>query len=474
MANAVHLAIHSALETANVLMDVSLGGGANIQEELMGRLEQTNVLIVIYTGIEKPSISFSGFELGYFAALKRREENLKRRPMERLIVPLFLKAPPDPAQEWKGFGLGISKEALRGTEEEFSDYLRREVNGHHEVVRFFHQLGGMAVGKADPGGDYLRAVREAAPQHVITMMSSIFRHLKHTVEDVQRPQRRFIIRTHADALKDKEELPGDAGIIDDGGGAAFGIFGLSSMSIDNWQDFLAGTAGHRFSASWRDAIETVVFSSVRPTSTVDNNQVIVSIDGRQVYRIILTADTRYYDGRREFNLYFVETLSTAGEGDARTTKLLNGLDIICRFRFLFLEENSLFGKWVMSHAPAGRYAEIARRLVGELNLFTRDAQAASLDDVVAWASLEIGKDLLEQMGVAWASFDTPIRGKCSGIAILARKGDSGELRQEWKELTAILSEMCGIIQPLNTSLIQQMTSKLAELVGGAGGSALSR
>lgn len=93
-----------------------------------------------------------------------------------------------------------------------------------------------------------------------------------------------------------------------------------------------------FPFTWVDAITSVVNSALQSQLDVDNSQLLVSHDEKHAYRVILTTGTKYYNGVREFNLYFVEYLKRPDFGDQDTTLLFKGLELLCRFRSLFLSK----------------------------------------------------------------------------------------------------------------------------------------
>ena len=93
----IAIAVNNAIQTAagpaaEVFMDVALQFGVNFQEEIKNRLDETNVLVVIHSGILKSAFSFTGLELGYFLHVMESE----RSPdFPRRIVPIYLDKPPD-------------------------------------------------------------------------------------------------------------------------------------------------------------------------------------------------------------------------------------------------------------------------------------------------------------------------------------------------------------------------------------------
>lgn len=78
-------AIYAALggNLAEVFMDNALQFGLSFQDEISNRLDDTDVLVVVYSATLKPSFSFTGWELGYF--MQVRDQDPTRR---RTIVPI--------------------------------------------------------------------------------------------------------------------------------------------------------------------------------------------------------------------------------------------------------------------------------------------------------------------------------------------------------------------------------------------------
>src|SRR5580704_15387978 len=98
----------------------------------------------------------------------------------------------------------------------------------------------------------------------------------------------------------------------------------------------------------------------------------------------MTTATKFYNDYREFSVYFVEMLKRADFGDQSTTNLLKGLELVCRFRFMFLETDSEYsGQNILASQPE-RLPELASRLLKELNLLRKDARDAGMDQPKIW------------------------------------------------------------------------------------------
>src|ERR1700730_12595310 len=84
-------------------MENALQFGLSFQDEIRKRLDETDLLVVIYSGALKASHSFTGMELGYFIGTMERNQQPDR---QRKIGPIYLDNPPD-IQEMKGSTLAF-------------------------------------------------------------------------------------------------------------------------------------------------------------------------------------------------------------------------------------------------------------------------------------------------------------------------------------------------------------------------------
>jgi hypothetical protein len=456
IAIAVSNAIQTALgPSAEVFIDSGLRFGLSFQDEIKKKLDETNVLVVIYSSALnlKPAFSFTGMELGYFLRVMEHENS---PDFPRRIVPIYLEKPPDILAENEGINIGISRSTLSLTFEEYEAGLG--VDFDNNMVKFLREFQGLV--------DKLREDRGAAkvPQTpdqrdllglVKKMQLAIFSHLKTTPESTIKPQKQIIIKTSDAALESVEhELPPDAILTPVGTGNPMSIFGLPSTET-TWGDFQKLTINFKFRDSWIDAITSVVASALQSQLEVDNSQLIVSYDEKHAFRIILTTGTRYYNGVREFNLYFVEYLKRGDFGDRETTTLFKGLELLFRFRSLFLERNSDFSSMNLKIANQVAFKEYARNMERELNLLRRDALEVGLDKASVWAEFVDWARLLK-MSEVWRPLDLRIRDALTQI-----RGAEGEALEPCRaSLVTAIQELETTMRPLNGDLICEMTENL--------------
>ena len=456
IAAAAFEAIRTALGTfADVFIDNALQFGVSFQEEIQKRLDETDLLVVIYSAALKPSHSFTGMELGYFIGTMQRNQSPDR---PRRIVPIYLDTPPDILAGNEGINIGISRSTLELSLEEYTASL--QIDSENRMVKFLSEFQDI-VDKLREQNGFPKVQKRPEEQDlcglVQKMQLSIFNHLKTSPESTLKPQKQVTIRTGDFAIDPvRTDLPVDAVLVPVGTGNPMSIFGLQDQEI-TWEEFKKLTKNSKFRDSWIDAITSVVSSSLQGQLDVDNSQVIVSNDERHAFRVIFTTGTRYFNGVREFNLYFVEYLRPRDFGDSSTTLVLKALELSCRFRFLFLEKNSEFSQMNIRIALPGHLHELGRSIERELNLFRRDAIEMGLDKPNIWADF-VDWQYLQKMSEQWRPLEAKIRDTC--VQIRGVKEDSEQFPALQNSLADIIKQLEVEVQPLNTQVICQLTDSL--------------
>lgn len=424
--------------------------GSKYKTQIESKLEDTDVLVIVYTGVDKPSHGYTGWEVGYFDRVMKTAPNKKK-------VSVYLEHPPDISLEEQGICLKIAKDHLQGPISDFES--NNVVSSDDPFCQLIHiwqqkvaEIGQYDVHDLEPYQNPVICVRD--------LRLEIFRHLKTMVDVTLKPQKQITIKVKGCALpRSDNDLPPDAELVPAGSGGPMSIFGLQDDSL-TWEKFLQSTTASRYRDSWRDAITNVVMSSFPNKIDVDNSQIIVSNDEAKLYRIILTTATRRYDDSREFNLYFVEALPRQDIGDPNTTKLLKGLELVCRFRFLFLESDSEFGFQNVQKSSLERLPELVSRLLKELNLLRKDARDLGLDQPYVWSKF-VTWEHIDKMTKDYRPHEVQIRSTVASI--LEAKGQLDRTSQLQQELAAILKDVAEAIRPENTLLLREMTGKLQEM-----------
>jgi hypothetical protein len=293
------------------------------------------------------------------------------------------------------------------------------------------------------------------------MKLAIFNHLRTKVQETNTPQKQIQIRTTDAALKaTNADLPMDAELVSAGEGT-WSIFALGGdKPTKTWAEFLSSIAASEHADSWRIAIYSVVNSSMGNHIDVDNSQIVVSSDGKGTYRLILTSSVRYYDDKREFTLYLVETLTRGEHGEAGTTLTLKAIEFTCRFRFLFFEKGSPFS---LESVDLGDLNIVARRLLRELDLLRKDSSDAKLDEPSVWLGLVKDPKQFNDLVRLYRPKAQQMRAIAARVIGAPANADLSPLKEKFIEELADLKQT---VEPRNAELIRELTAKLQSDIAG--------
>jgi hypothetical protein len=433
--------------------------GESIHDLVKSTLDDSDILVPIQSKKSGPNFGYTGFEVGYFEGIMNLEPRWDF--VGRKIVPISVGSPIAATADRLNVALGITPEALQGDATEYARTL--QVNVNHAMVKFLAVLESYVaqikqhVGLAsEPPRDLIACVR--------TMCLEIFGHLKQTEQSNVRPQKKIVIRTSDQALAQQDaDLPSDATIVPSDVGSPFSIFGIPSKEM-TWDEFRRQTAKSQQAEWWCDSIRSVVSSSIPNRIDVDNSQILMASDEKTIYRLILSSSILYYNGNREFHLYFVEMLKRNEFGDRKTTLLLKGLDLVCRARFLFLERSSEFTEGNVATIGDEHLPDLARRLVSELNLLGRDAHTHSLDQPRIWAEFTDWTQVSEMVAV-WRPCEEKLRELATNIK--RAESDIPQLGKLRIDFAKALKDTADGIREHNSLLLARMADQL-KLLSNAG------
>jgi TIR domain len=443
-----------------------LRAGFDLSTQIRDQLDQTDILIVVYTGQQKASHSYTGIEVGYFmATMKREDQEIKRR-----IVAFYLDSPPDATAGISAIPFDIDKPMLTQSSEEYNRSLEG-IDTKHRIALLLEDLertiNTIRVKECFKKNEYDDKKRLDCVRQVL---HDSFNVLKKRKDIDINPQKKLIIEVGGNLTSDAIELPGTAILRPEGFGT-MAIFGMPERPI-SWSDFLRN-AKDRYRDVWKDVIETVLMTSLDQLEA-DNSQIIMSVNDRalELYRVLLSRNTRFFDGRREFHLYFVEVFKRPEYGDDYSTRLLKALGLCCRFRFMFFEIGSDFSSANLEMIDENEIYDYARRLIKELNLLQRDSVEAKLGDPRVWAQLlspgEKGsaplgsKNVWEPLIAMKREYDpleAGIREAATAI-LVAKKEDISAARAALVESIRKLEEA---FREKNRELIRDLADRIKEL-----------
>ena len=91
--------------------------GQTFKTQIEAKLQQTNVFIIVYTGVLKHSHGYTGWEAGFFDHIMRTD------PDRRKKISLYLFEPPDVTAPDQGVPLGLSSDELKQSYQQYESQL---------------------------------------------------------------------------------------------------------------------------------------------------------------------------------------------------------------------------------------------------------------------------------------------------------------------------------------------------------------
>jgi hypothetical protein len=89
---------------------------------------------------------------------------------------------------------------------------------------------------------------------------------------------------------------------------------------------------------------------------------------------------RYGDGRRAFIIYLIESMPRLSGGNPDTSTLMSAIVMAARFRFLFLEDGSLYNWTSYAVLSDEVFVSRVRQMFNDIDRVLSDAKQEGLDD----------------------------------------------------------------------------------------------
>ncbi len=430
--------------------------GKDFREQLQDKLQQSDILIIVFTGLNK---GYTGWEIGFWEGLRglRPQSDKDAAHQRRRLIPLYLGTPPEVISSYQGVDLSITHALLQLDYDEFA--AKDVITSDHPICKFIQELQDTADDYRQAAGWEKMQSRPDPIEAARKIRQEVFRSLKSTVAAERKVQQQVTVELPGPLGRDATQLPPESKLIPAATGAP-DIAGLPNQET-TWGAF-ANLPGP-YPRIWNDALSSIVLSYLQ--GSIDNSQVLVlpsALAGGHPtsYRLILTTVTCYFDDRIRFELYIVQSLDPETYGNEDTTQVLKGLEIICRYRFMFLEKTSKFAWYNIVLAAPDQAQSDAYELRRELDLMRRDALRAGLDRPATWVSyMDIAE--LQKMGEIYPPAEQKMRDL---IAAILQATSPDQIKALQQQLSDQIRQVAAMTEPINANLIIAMSQSLQSLI----------
>jgi hypothetical protein len=379
----------------------SIEGGDEIRADIKAGLKKSDFLVVLYTGLFKRSHGYTGWEVGFFEGLIEDEKAKSGRTTRRIIY-LYCGEPPSIGDGILGIGISIETGDLEGTRDDYMKKSIQTVDSPDTLARVLDDIANRGESRLPPPLsedrdelDRKRAKRRKLVAEVIipTLKARLFdsmsmRVTRHSLE--QRLMEFDLPKPASDqaypAIPDDAKLTPHSGALD--------IFGISQQDDTlSWGEFRTQVRSRDAlgGSSVLLAIEQAVISAISPAVRLDNDQILKSSND-QIFRVLVTRQLDYYNGRKVVHVYFIQKLQSSELGDSDTSTILGFINVAAKYRFIFIERDSPLSveSFVFEHDVAKLQNKV-RQLVRELLLIEEESRNLKLDQIAA-ISMYFGGD----------------------------------------------------------------------------------
>lgn len=352
IADVLKLSLKAAFrDDIDITMMSEFATGLNWRGVIQQSISETDVMIVIATGRLKPSHSFTGAEVGAFGQSVFTQPKMKKWPnLQRRMIPFAVLARvPDTINEFEG--INIDRTTLRDVrfdptslDENLKRLQDEQKDSKPNSLKFFLDIQTLLDSRCDDSRH--SSITEDQDRIAIlsglasSMTSQVINLILGREKDSRRPRAKLIIRTGSGAAQLGQAISIAETTIELVGDFSK-IFGPSVRANHryNWERF-TNDVELDVALQWQKALQKLINS--REDNVYINDNSIVSFDSKKLYRIFTSAMVTYYDDTVEYQVYVVEVLQQRDCGDPTTSLMLHAVEVSLGYRFLFLEDMSLF------------------------------------------------------------------------------------------------------------------------------------
>jgi hypothetical protein len=406
IADVLKLSLKAAFrDDIDITMMSEFATGLNWRGVIQQSISETDIMIVVATGRLKPSHSFTGAEVGAFGQSIYTQPKMTKWPtLPRRMIPFAVLARvPDTINEFEG--INIDRTTLRDVRFDptsLDDNLQRlqaeQQDTQPNSLKFFLDIQTLL----DSRDVDSRRSSIADDRDRIAILSGFASDMTRQVislilcreKDSQRPRAKLILRTGPGAAQLGESIS----IVDttiELVGDFSKIFGPSVRANRryNWGE-LVNNIDFDVSLQWQKALQKLITS--REDNVYINDNSIISFDSKKLYRIFTSTVVIYYDDTVEYQVYAVEILHERDSGDPTTSLMLHAVDISLGYRFMFLENMSLFSPETFEATALADLKKRTSDMMDYLTVLLLKAEQYQLSDPQN-ILLILGTDSLQQI-----------------------------------------------------------------------------
>jgi len=458
--------------TLKVLIAAEFGLGTAWRQTIEDDLDSTDILLIVATGLQKLSHSFTGFEVGYFKGSKRFRPRMTHFESDRFIIPIAIATNiPDPVVDIQSLQLDgpldllTVEQGMLKNQQKFLDTVGYASN-KNPLLKLFKRIQSVITSSVSFNDEELASFDQQIRESSRRLHEMIFAELRKRISTENFPERKIIVRVEANP---RETLGGDplSGATIEFLGRSVEVFGFETPARGELpcETFLASIGSERIAANWGDIIRSLVLAARRGDFR-ENRRLIASPDKSRFFRIFVARSVLYYSGVNEIHIWAVEVKSR-DYGDPGTTMLLKAISVGLQYRFMFLEPNSEFSPAAFSLTMVDSFREKVSDLIQELDFLlwmSKDAGLSEPESLLRIYGDTLKRGELDQKAVLWEQGRSELNS--AAYAVLGALSNQ-EVASKKAEFVDVLKTFCESTREMNRDYTARTLHAVEKLVSKA-------
>jgi TIR domain-containing protein len=464
LAQAINLELKTVFtQLIKTTLDSNIKLGVKWAPELEEALSRADVLLIISTGRQKPSHSYTGFEVGFFRASMLAKPTMTYIDIQqRLIIPIGVEKIPDTVSDIEGLNLAADMRPLMGPDRQrFLQSLQSDTAGN-PFMKLFTRLKGLVEKFHEFDDTEMGILLSKAKESATRLYTIFFEGFQNRIYSETFPERKIVVHLPANArIEPMGELPPETQL--EFIGRDFAIFNINPPpGRISWADFIQQVSRGDTTTAWTDIIKSQAVMAQRGEFG-ENRRLLASSDRERFFRMFISRSALLYSGVTELHIDVVE-VKARNYGDKTTTMLLKAINVGLMYRSLFLEGKS------SDFSPERIRATLPRDVPAATSELLQEL------DYVLWQSTEAELAKPENILLIWPPQQ---RGELAGrlrewekvksdLEASARKvlraADDQELELATNNFEDCLASFCSVTAPMNKEFLGRVLGLLDGIV----------
>jgi hypothetical protein len=456
------------LTSLRVLIGAEVGLGTPWRKQIEDDLDNADILLILATGVEKLSHSFTGFEVGYFKGSKKSRPQMAQFESERLIIPIAIATTiPGTVDDVQGVQLDGQVDALKIDQELLKDQEKfaravdyaSDTNPLLKLFKRILSIIGASSFNEQELAPFDKQIRDSSKR----LHQMIFAELRKRISTEIFPERKIVIRVDPHTGSGGSDDP-VAGATIEFHGRSFDVFGFEAPPQGrlDCKAFLTSIPNKRVAAIWSDIIRSQVLAA-RQQNFRENRRLITSPDKSRFFRIFAANSVLYFSGENEIHIYVVEVKSR-DFGDRTTTMLLKAIQVGLQYRFMFLEQSSEFSPASIGVTMKDHLRNTVSDLIQELEYLlwmSKDAGLEQPENLLRIYGHDLKPGELDQKAALWEEKRSALYS--AAYAVLGSANDQ-ELIANKAKFIAVLEGFCESTREMNRDFTARTLQAVREVV----------